>query len=142
MPTAVAHFASRRSRLIVVERPAVPQFEGGRLVATAPGRYHEFADHRIRVEGQKTIEFLRDRSHATDGPEIWEIDATDVPGTTELLAELATADIARVREILAAEQSSSNRDPVVDTAKAVLEKMGAAERGPGPVKANQRHELV
>jgi hypothetical protein len=131
MATAVAHFASRRSELLVVERPASPVYEGGKLIATSPGRYHEFHDHRLRVEGQKTIDFIRSRAQAEDGPEIWELDATDVAPTTELLAELATADVARVREILAVELDGPAREPVVQTCKAVLEKMGAAERGPG-----------
>lgn len=140
MAVAVAHFASRRASLIVVERTAQPQYEGGRLVRTLPGKYHEFADHHARIEGQKSIDFLRERTKAVDAPEMWELDASDVPDTIELLAELATADIARTREILAAERAGPNRDQIVATAQAVLSKMNAAERGPGSVKANPRHE--
>ena len=137
----VAQFASRRAELVIVEKPAVPQYEGGRLVGTTPGRYHQFSDHRLRVEGQKSIDFLRERAKAPDTPEIWEIDASDVPDSTALLVELATADLDRVREILAAEQAGPAREVVVDTCRSVLEKMDAAERGPGSVKQRPRHEV-
>jgi hypothetical protein len=141
MATAVAHFASRRASLLVIERTATPQYEGGRLVKTLPGKYHQFADHHAQIEGQKSIDFMRDRIKAADAPEMWEVDASDVPQTTDLLAELATADVARVREILAAEKAGPNREQVVGTCEAVLSKMNAAERGPGSVKANPRHEV-
>jgi hypothetical protein len=144
LATATAQFASRRSDLILVERPAAPIFEGGRQIGTTPGKYHQFRDHRLRVEGQKSIDFIRARAKAPDSPEVWELDATDVPSTNELLSEMLTADVARVREILAAETATHgpNREPVVEGAKRVLEKMGAAERGPGRQKADPRHELV
>ena len=130
MPS-VAHFASKRADLLVIEQTSTPIYDSGRQIGTKPGRLHQFSDHRIRVEGQKTIDFLRGRAHAPDGPEIWEIDASDVPSSTELLVELATADVARVREILEAESEGPQRVEIVETCRKVLEKMGAAERGPG-----------
>ena len=142
MSGAVAHFASRRSDLLIVERPAVPQYEGGRLIGTTPGRYHQFEDHRLRVEGQKTIDFLRGRMKAVNSPEIWEIDATDVPPSTELLVELVTAEIPRVREILAAEEAGPARSEVVRACRSALEKMNVAERGPGSVDPAPRHAKV
>ena len=140
MPSS-ARFASRRSELILVEQPAEPIYEGGREVSRKPGRYHQFKEHQLRVEGQKSIDWIRQRAKAPDGPEIWELDgATDVPNATELLIELATADVRRVREILAAEEANTARPEVVTTARAVLEKMGAATRGPGSINPNPRHE--
>ena len=126
-----AHFASARAELIVVEHPNVPIYEGGREVGHKPGRYHRFIDHRCRVEGQKSIEFMRQRSKAPDGPELWELDATDAPPVEALLAELATADVARVRAILRAESDGPSRSVVIDTAQAVLERAGVAEKAPG-----------
>jgi hypothetical protein len=95
------------------------------------------------VRGSKSIDYLRERGKASDGPEIWELDgATDVPSSLSLLAELATAEITRVREILAAEQAGPAREEVVGTCQAILEKTGAAEQGPGAQRAKPRHEVV
>lgn len=140
--TATAVFASRRSNLIVIEHPAIPQYEGGRQVGTTPGKTWEFRDHQCTVSGQKSIDYMRERAKAADGPEMWELDATDVPSSVELLAELAVADVDRVREILAAEQAGPDRSEITTTAKAILEKVGVAERGPGAAKAKPRHEVV
>lgn len=140
--TVVARFTSRRSNLIVIERPAVPIFEGPRQVGTEPGKKHVFSDHHCVVEGQRSIDFMRERMKAQDGPGIWELEADDVPAATDLLAELATADVARVRAILKAEADGPNREQVVDTCKAILAKAGAAERGPGAQERRSRHEIV
>lgn len=138
-----AHFASGRAELIVVESPAAPQYEGGSQIGTRPGRYHHFHDHRCRVEGQKSIDFLRSRCRAPDGPEIWELEASDVPPVEALLAEMATADVQRVRAILKAETDGPSRGVVVETAQAVLKRAGAAERSPGgQASARARHETV
>jgi hypothetical protein len=142
LPTPTAQFASHRAELLIVENPAQPVFENGRPVRTTPGKYHQFSEHRCRVEGQRSIDFMRERSKAPDGPEIYELDASDVPTVTELLRELAVADVDRVRQILKAEQDGPARDEVMETAKAVLDKAGVAERGPGRPAAKSRHELV
>lgn len=143
MATAVAHFASLRGDLIVVETPAVPIWDGGRQVGTKQGKHHVFRDHHCTVEGQKSIDFMRDRMKAADGPEMWEMDgATDVPTAISLLAELALAPIDRVREILAAEEEGPARPEVIGTARAVLERAGVADRGPGAQKTKPRHEVV
>lgn len=142
MPTPSATFASHRSDLIVVERPAAPVYEGGRIAATQPGKYHTFTEHRCRVEGQGSIDFMRNRLKAPDGPEIYELDASDVPAVNDLLRELATADISRVRQILKAETDGPARSEVIDTAKAVLEKANVPLRGPGRPAEKTRHELV
>ena len=131
---ATAHFASARAELTVVESSSAPIFEGGRQVATKPGRYHQFTDHRCKVEGQKSIDFMRSRMKASDGPEIWEIDASDVEPTETLLAELATAHVGRVREILEAEVNGPARSVVIATAQQVLERAGVAEKNPGGQK--------
>jgi hypothetical protein len=142
MPST-AHFASARSDLIVVESSSVPQYEGGRLIGTKPGRLHRFAEHRCKVEGQKSIDFMRERIKAPDGPGIWELDASDVPPAEALLAELATADIGRVREILKAEGDGPARSVVIDTAQAVLKRADAAERPPGgQAPGRARHEIT
>lgn len=136
-----ATFASLRAEQIVVERRAVPIFSEGRQIGVEPGKYHRFTEHRCKVEGQRAIDFMRDRMK--DGLEIWEIDASDVPPVNALLAELATADIERVREILAAESDGPARAEVIDVAKAVLERAGVAERKPGGQKPERtRHETV
>jgi hypothetical protein len=140
--TVTAHFASLRSDLIVVERPAIPQYEGGQLVATKAGKYHQFRDHHCTIEGQKSIDYLRERMKAHDGPGLWEINASDVPDVVSLLAELATAPIERVRDMLAAEEAGPNRAEVVTTCRAVLNRAGAAEQGPGAQKQKPRHEVV
>jgi hypothetical protein len=131
---ATAHFASARAELTVIESSSSPIFEGGRQVGTKPGRYHHFSDHRCKIEGQKSIDFMRSRMKAPDGPDIWEIDASDVQPAEALLAELATAHVARVREILQAEIEGPARTVVIATAQAVLEHAGVAERNPGGQK--------
>lgn len=130
-PTPTAHFASARSELLVVESPAQPQFSNGRQISVTPGRYHEFHEHRCIVKGQRSIDFLRERMKAHDSPGMWELDADDVPEVTELLSELALADVDRVREILQAEESGPARMVVLTTCQAVLQRMGAGERKPG-----------
>jgi hypothetical protein len=129
--TVSAHFASLRSGLIVVESPAQPVFSNGRQIRTDPGKYHHFAEHRCKVSGQKSIDFMRERVRAADAPGLWELDADDVPEVTSLLAELATADTDRVREILAAEEKTSNRMVVLETCRAVLQRSGLGELKPG-----------
>ena len=129
--TATAHFASLRSNLIVVEEPAQPVFSNGRQIRTDAGKYHYFNDHRCKVTGQKSIDFLRERVRASDAPGLWELDASDVPEVTSLLAELALADTDRVREILAAEEKTSNRMVVIETCRAVLQRSGLGELKPG-----------
>jgi hypothetical protein len=141
MPTT-AHFAAARAELIVIEQTAVILFDGGRQIGTKPGRYHRFVNHRCKVEGQKAIDFMRERMRAPDGPEIWELDATDVPPAEALLAELATADVSRVREILKAESDGPARSVVVATAQAVLERAGVAEKPRGGQATRTRHEPV
>ena len=66
-----------------------------------------------------------------------ELSASDVVPAELLLAELATADIPRVRMILKQEQSTANRDVIVNTAQAVLDKVKAATPQPPP-----KHELI
>lgn len=131
MSTPTAHFASHRADLLVVERSAMPQYAGPRLIATEPGVYHQFREHRCVVKGQRSIEYMRERLKAPDTPGIWELDADDVPEVTGLLAELATADIDRVRDILDAERKTSARGVVLDTCERVLQRAGVSERKPG-----------
>ncbi|HTE61713.1 MAG TPA: hypothetical protein VK631_15275 [Solirubrobacteraceae bacterium] len=130
-PTPTGHFASLRSELIVVERPAVPQYAGARVVGTQPGLYHQFREHRCLVKGQKSIDYLRERMKAPDAPGIWELEASDVPEVTALLAELALADADRVRDVLDEERKTANRAVIVDTCERVLQRMGVSERKPG-----------
>ena len=140
---ATAHFASARAELVVIEQSSNPIYEGGREVGTKPGRYHRFVNHRCKIEGQKAIDFMRDRMKAPDGPEIWELDATDVPPVNALLAEMATADVARVREILRAESDGPSRSEVIDVAKKVLDRAGASERpSGGQTTGRARHEAA
>lgn len=131
--TATAHFASLRSDLIVVERTAQPVFSNGRQINEEPGVYHHFRDHRCVVKGQGHIDYMRGRLRAPDAPEMWELDADDVPEVTELLAELATADVDRVREIRANEDATSRRQIVLQTCDAVLQRAGAS-----PLKVGQK----
>jgi len=132
MPTVpTAHFASARSDLIVVEQTATPVFSNGRQIKVEPGRYHKFAEHRCVVQGKASIEFMRERAHAHDTPGIWEMNASDVPEITELLAELATADIDRVREIRRNEEGTAARMVILQTCDAVLQRAGVSERRPG-----------
>jgi hypothetical protein len=129
--TAVAHFASLRSDLVVVERTARPVYEGPRYLRTEPGVYHEFADHRCVIKGQGHIDFMRKRASESDTPGIWELEASDVPEVTALLAELATADTDRVRDILAAERETSKREVVLETCLRILQRSGVSERKSG-----------
>jgi len=131
MAPPTAHFASLRSDLIVVERPAQPVFNNGRQTGTTPGRYHDFHEHRCIVRGQQSIDFMRERAKASDSPGLWELDATDVPEVTELLAELALADVDRVRDILQDEEQGAARMIVLETCRSVLQRMGASERKAG-----------
>lgn len=126
-----AHFASLRQNLIVVEHSARPVFAGGREVSTEPGKYHQFVDHRCTVTGKESIEHMRARATAPDSPGIWEMDATDVREVTELLSELATADVDRVREILTEEESGPNRQVVTDVCRRILIRSNVSERRPG-----------
>jgi hypothetical protein len=126
--TPTAHFASLRSDLLVVESPSQPEFSNGRQINVRPGRYHQFAEHRCVVASQKSIDYLRARAKAHDSPGIWELDASDVPEITDLLAELALADVDRVREILQAEEQGPARMIVLETCQRVLQRMGASER--------------
>jgi hypothetical protein len=119
---ATAYFAARRSELLVVEKRAQPVYEGGRQVDTIPGVYHRFEDHRCKIEGQKSIDFMRARADASDGPEIWEISAYDAMPVVELLSEIAVASPERVEEILRVERDGPNRPEIIDTAEAVLER--------------------
>jgi type IV secretory pathway VirD2 relaxase len=135
--TATAHFASLRSELIVVERTAQPVFSNGRQISEEPGVYHRFRDHRTVVKGQGHIDFMRSRLRAPDAPEMWELDADDVPEITELLAELATADIDRVREIRANEEGTSRRQIILQTCDAVLQRAGVS-----PLRAGQQKATV
>ena len=130
-PQPVAHFASLRSDLLIVERTAQPQFSNGRQICVAPGVYHKFQDHRCEVRGQKSIDFVRGRVGASDSPGLWELDADDVPEVTDLLSELALADIDRVRDILQAEEQGANRMIVLETCRSVLQRYGASERKAG-----------
>ena len=59
---------------------------------------------------------------------------------TDVLAELATADVERVREILAEEKDGPNRPAILDTCQAVLDKIGVAERKPGRSTRSSRAE--
>jgi hypothetical protein len=129
--TATAHFASLRSDLVVVEKTAQPIFSNGRQISTDPGLYHRFAEHRCVVTGKDSIAFMRDRSQAHDSPGLWELNASDVPEVTDLLAELATADVDRVREIFAAEESTSRRPIILQTCSAVLQRAGVSVRKQG-----------
>jgi hypothetical protein len=133
MPMAppTAHFASLRAELVVVEASAEPIYVGGRQVGTKPGRYHRFHDHRCVVSGQKSIDFMRQRINAPDACEAWELDADDVPEVTALLAELATADTDRVRDILAGERGTANRRIVLETCERILQSAGVGERKVG-----------
>jgi hypothetical protein len=143
MPTAVAHFASLRGELIVIESPSVPIWDGGRQVGTKPGKSHVFRDHHCTVEGQKSIDYMRERMKAGNGPEIWEMDgSSDVPSAISLLSEMAVAPIDRVREILADEDAGPARPEVIGTARAILERAGVADQGPGAQRAKPRHEVV
>jgi hypothetical protein len=126
-----AHFASLRSELLVVEKTATPTFSNGRQIGQDPGIYHRFSEHRCVVTGQKGIDFLRGRAAAHDSPGIWELDASDVPEVTGLLAELAVADVDRVREILREEEATANRMVVLDTCQRVLQRAGVSDRSPG-----------
>jgi len=130
-PTPTATFAALRAEQIVVESPAVPEFSNGRQIGVRPGTYHAFKDHRCTVRGQKSIDFMRARSKANDGPEIYELEADDVPEVTALLAELATADTDRVRDILEAERKTSARRVILDTCERILQRAGVSERKPG-----------
>lgn len=140
--TATAHFAAARSELIVVEHPAQPNYANGRQIGVTPGKYHYFTEHRATVTGQKSIDFMRERMKAPDGPDLWEIDADDVPAVNALLAELATAPTERVREILHAEEDGPAREEIIAVARAVLERSGVAEQGPGIRPKRTRHETV
>jgi hypothetical protein len=127
----VAHFASLRSDLLVVESPAQPQFSNGKQTHVKSGVYHQFIEHRATVSGQKSIDFMRERAKAPDSPGLWELSASDVPEITELLSELALADVDRVREILQDEENGAARQVVLETCQRVLQRMGASERKPG-----------
>jgi hypothetical protein len=142
--TVTAHFASARAELIVVERPAQPMYgSNGRLINTEAGKYHRFHEHRCRIEGQKSIDYVRDRMKAPDSPGLWEIDADDVPDVVSLLSELAVAPTDRVREILQAEEDGPSRDEVVAVAHAILERAGVSPRKPGgQPTVRTRHETV
>ena len=129
--TATAHFAALRSDLLVVESTAQPIFNAGRQIGMTPGKYHQFRDHRIVVKGDKSIAYMRARTTAHDSPGIWELDASDVPEVTELLAELATAETDRVREILASEEATSKRQVILETCHRVLQRAGVSPRKPG-----------
>ena len=72
---ATAYFTSRRSELIVIEKAAIPIYEGGQHVGVKPGKYHYFQDHRCKVEGQQSLDFMRERAAAVSGPEMWEVTA-------------------------------------------------------------------
>jgi hypothetical protein len=133
--TATAHFASLRSDLIVVENTAQPEFSNGRQISERPGTYHFFKEHRCVVTGQAHIDFMRARLRAPDAPEMWEIDATDVPEITALLSELATAEIDRVREIRSEEEKTANRQLILQTCDAVLQRAGASPLKQGQHKA-------
>jgi hypothetical protein len=135
-PAAVAHFMSLRAELVVIERAAVPIFEHGRQIGTERGKQWKFTDHHCQVEGKQSIEFMRARARATDGPEIWELDASDYKPVNAVLAELATASVERVREIHAEESEGPAREQVLDVCRAVLDKIGASERAPG------QHEVI
>lgn len=129
--TATAHFASLRSELIVVESSAQPVFSQGRQIGEDPGTYHRFQDHRCIVKGQGHIDYMRSRLRAPDAPEMWELGASDVPEVTALLAELATADVDRVREILAEEEATSRRQIVLQVCHSVLQRSGVSTLKPG-----------
>lgn len=126
-----AHFAALRAELVVVEKTAQPIFSNGRQISTDPGLYHSFHEHRCVVSGQRGIDFMRARASASDSPGIWELDASDVPEVTDLLAELAVADVDRVREILTEEEATSKRMVVLETCRRVLQRAGVSERRPG-----------
>ncbi len=130
-PPAKAHFASLRSELLVVEAPSMPEFSNGRQIGVRAGVYHQFHDHRCVVNGQKSIDYMRARAKSANSPGLWELDADDVPEVTELLAELVLADVDRVRDILEAERQTANRQIILETCHAVLNRMGASERRVG-----------
>lgn len=133
--TATAHFASLVPNLIVVESTAQPEFSHGRQIGERPGVYHQFEDHRCVVKGQAHIDFMRSRLRAPNGAAMWEIDADDVQPVTDLLAELAIADIDRVREIRADEERTANRQIIIQTADKVLQRAGSSPLAPGQHKA-------
>ena len=140
---ARAKFASLRADLIVVEKPARPIWHEGRQTGTEPAKMHEFSNHQCTVENQGSIDFMRDRAKAIDGPTIWELEGSDVPTVEALLAELATAEVPRIRQILKAEQDGPSRPVVMQTAEAVLDKVGTTARPPGSQPAGKaRHELI
>jgi hypothetical protein len=81
---------------------------------------------------------MRARARAADAPGIWEMDASDVQPVTDLLAELATADIDRVREILRDEEEGSQRQVIIDVCRRVLVRSNVSERRPGERGHGQR----
>jgi hypothetical protein len=145
MPST-AHFASARSDLIVVESSSVPQYEGGRLIGTKPGRLHRFAEHRCKVEGQKSIDFMRERIKAPDGPGLWETRRLRRARRGSLLSELAVAPTSTAcARSCKAEEDGPSRDAAWWTvAQAVLERADVSPSvkpgGQAPVRA--RHETV
>jgi len=124
---AKATFASLRSELIVIEEPRQPIYEGGRLVNWTKGKRHDFHEHTLVVEGQRSIEFIRERSKAEDGPGIFEIEGSDLVPITDLLLELTTANVDRIREILLNERETANRAVIVEACENVLNRMGVSE---------------
>ena len=106
---AKASFASLRSELIVVEEPRMPIYEGGRLVNWTKGKSHHFHDHALTVEGVKSIEFIRERAKSPDGPGIYEMEHPDLEPVQDLLLELTTANVDRIREILTTERETAGR---------------------------------
>jgi hypothetical protein len=92
------------------------------------------------VKGQTSIDFLRARSQANDSPGLWELDADDVPEVTELLAEMATADVDRVREILSDEEAGPKRMIILETCRPSCSAPGVSERRPGREGRRSRDE--
>ena len=105
----------------------MPIYEGGRLVNWTKGKSHHFHDHALTVEGVKSIEFIRERAKSPDGPGIYEMEHPDLEPVQDLLLELTTANVDRIREILTTERETAGRQVVIEACANVLDRMGVSE---------------
>jgi hypothetical protein len=122
-------FAARRSNQRVTIIPGDHKFAGGRIIGEEPGQHVEFANGLYTTTDPEEIAHLRARIEAADAPAIWEL-PPNIPASTEVLVELATANAERTREILDDERAGWERPDVIAACEAKLAQFGT--RGPKP----------
>lgn len=137
MPTFVSKY---RNYGVTIKTAGLPMMdEQGRIGAYTPGERAIFNNGKYYTADPEVVEWLRSRPGFN--VEFWELGQEPgviLPALGDLLDQITLATARnkpdRLREILAAERDTHNRDEVIRTAEVALNELTAGaegRRGPG-----------